>query len=305
MKTFFSGKLRRLPVALLGLLAAGLLTTACKKDAAPIDYAAVDDATITKYLADNAITAQKQPSGLYFVPIKTNATAPQATVNNAAAIRYTGKLLDGTVFYASSQYGNRTTDFVVGHGVYIQGLEEGTSLMHLGDSAVFLVPSTLAYGGGSNAAIPANSVLRLTVKVVDVAPTLAAIDDKLIQNYLAANKITTAQKQSSGLYFVPATTNPTAVASATGTTASVLYTGKLLDGTVFDASSLHGNTPFSFVVGAGKTILGFDQGISLMHKGDKATLLIPSGLAYGEQSGGASIPPNSVLNFDVEVTDVK
>ena len=311
MKTF-SGKLRRLPVALLGLLTAGLLATACKKDEVPTDYTVVDEAIIQKYLADKAITtAQKQPSGLYYVPLTTNATAPQATVGTAVAVRYTGQLLNDTTFYASSRNGNRTTNFVVGHGVYyrgeyLRGLEEGTSLMHLGDSAVFLVPSGLAFGGKSNATIPPHSVLRLTVKLVDTAPTLAPIDDKIIQNYLAANKITTAQKQPSGLYFVPVTTNPTAAPSTTGKTASVLYTGKLLDGTVFDASSRNGNTPFSFVVGAGQSILGFDQGISLMHKGDKATLLIPSGLAYGEQGGGrGSIPPNAILNFDVEVTDVK
>ncbi|RZK29522.1 MAG: hypothetical protein EOO63_08870 [Hymenobacter sp.] len=306
MNSFFRGKMHRLPTVLLWLLTASLLTTACKKDdETTTDYTAVDDAAIKKYLADNSITtAQKQPSGLYFVPITTNATAPQANVKTAASINYTGRLLDGTMFDTSSKSGSRTSNFVVGNLVYISGLEEGTSLMHLGDSAVFLVPSRLAFGSNSNGAIPPNSILRFNVKLNDVASSLAIIDDKLIQNYLTVNKITNAQKQSSGLYFVPVITNTTATPSATGKTASVLYTGKLLDGTVFDASSKNGNTPFNFTVGAGKTILGFDQGISLMHKGDKATLLIPSGLAYGEQ-GANTIPPNAVLNFDVEVTDVK
>ena len=305
---FFQGKTRRLPLALLGLLAAGLLTTACKKDdtsAAP-DYSAADDATITKYLADNSIsTAQKQPSGLYYVPLATNATAPQATVGTAASIRYTGRLLNGTVFDASSKPGNRTINFIVGNGAYIAGLEEGTSLMHLGDSAVFLVPSGLALGPNSTATIPPNSILRFNVKLTDVAPSLTVLDDRAIQNYLAANKITTAQKQPSGLYFVPVTTNATAAPATTGKTVSVLYTGKLLDGTVFDATSQRGNAPYSFTVGAGQSILGFDQGISLMHKGDKATLLMPSALAYGAKGSGSGIPPNSVLSFDVEVTEVK
>lgn len=310
MNMFFQGKTRRLPLALAGLLAASLLTTACKKDdttnAAP-DYSAADDATITKYLADKSIsTAQKQPSGLYFVPLVTNANAPQATVGQAASIRYTSQLLDGTVLNASSKQGSVTSNFVVGNLAYIRGLEEGTSLMHLGDSAIFLVPSGLALGPNSTTSIPANSVLRFNVKLADVSSDLATLDDKLIQNYLTANRISNAQKQSSGLYFVPITTNPNAAPSTTGKTVSVLYTGKLLDGTVFDATSSRNNTPFNFTVGAGQSILGFDQGISLMHKGDKATLLIPSGLAYGEKgSQSGSIPPNAVLIFDVEVTEVK
>ncbi|MEJ7658853.1 MAG: FKBP-type peptidyl-prolyl cis-trans isomerase [Hymenobacter sp.] len=130
-----------MPLALLGLLAAGLLTTACKKDttSAVPDFSAADDATITKYLATNSITtAQKQTSGLYYVPLVTNTAAQQATVGMAASVRYTGKLLNGTVFGASSLHNNRISSFRVGDLVYIQGLEQGVSLMHLGDSATFL-----------------------------------------------------------------------------------------------------------------------------------------------------------------------
>lgn len=295
-------------MALLGLLTAGLLTTACKKDdtTATPDYTAVDDATITKYLATNTITtAQKQASGLYYVPLVTNASAAKPVVGNTVSVLYTGKLLDGTTFDASSQHNNVPISFQLGAGRLIPGFEEGVSLMHLGDSAVFVIPSGLAYGpSGNGSSIPANTVVRFNVKLVDVNFVLT--DDKLIKNYLALNSITNAQKQASGLYFVPGVTNATA-ATTPGKTVSVLYTGKLLDGTVFDASSQHNNVPLQFVVGATpkQVIPGFDEGISLMHKGDKATLLIPSNLAYGLTGAGTSVPTNSVLRFDVEVTDVK
>ena len=315
MKSFFSGRLRRLPVALLGLLTAGLLTTACKKDdtTATPDYSAADDATITKYLATNSITtAQKQASGLYYVPLATNASATKPAIGNTVSVLYTGKLLDGTTFDASSLHNNVPISFqlgvgrvIPGTGGVIAGFDEGVSLMHLGDSAIFIIPSGLAYGpAGSAPAIPANAVVRFNVKLTDVNFVLT--DDKLIQNYLALNSITTAQKQTSGLYFVPGVTNATAATTA-GKTVSVLYTGKLLDGTVFDASSQHNNVPLQFVVGATpkQVIPGFDEGISLMHKGDKATLLIPSNLAYGLTGAGTSVPPNSVLRFDVEVTNVQ
>ena len=298
--------MHRLPLVLLWLLTAGLLTTACKKDnETTADYTAVDDAAIKKYLADNSITtAQKQTSGLYYVPVTTNATATPAAAGKVVSVLYTGKLLDGTVFDASSRHNNLPISFTLGAGQVIQGFDEGIALMHVGDKAVLLIPSGLAYGpAGSSPAIPANAVIRFEVELVDVSFTLT--DDALITKYLSDNKITTAQKQTSGLYFIPVTTNPTAVQATTGKTVSVLYTGKLLDGTVFDASSQHSNTPLSFTVGAGQTILGFDQGISLMHKGDKATLLIPSALAYGAKGAGTSIGANKVITFDVEVVDVK
>jgi FKBP-type peptidyl-prolyl cis-trans isomerase len=298
--------MHRLPLVLLWLLTAGLLTTACKKDdTTPVDYTAVDDAAIKKYLADNTITtAQKQTSGLYYVPVTANPTGAPAAAGKVVSVLYTGKLLNGTVFDASSMHNNLPISFTLGSGQVIPGFDEGIALMHVGEKAVLLIPSAQAYGpSGSGSAIPPNSVIRFEVELVDVNFTIT--DDALITKYLADNKITTAQKQASGLYFVPITTNPTAVQATTGKTVSVLYTGKLLNGTVFDASSMHGNTPLSFTVGAGQTILGFDQGIALMHKGDKATLLIPSALAYGGKGAGTGVAPNTVLIFDVEVTDVK
>ncbi|MDJ0365484.1 FKBP-type peptidyl-prolyl cis-trans isomerase [Hymenobacter sp. H14-R3] len=308
MKSFFSGKLRRLPVVLMWLLTAGLLTTACKKDnETTTDYTTVDDAAIKKYLADNAITtAQKQPSGLYYIPVTTNAAAPKPTANQIVSILYTGKLLNGTVFDATSQRDNTPLSFILGVNRIIPGLEEGISLMHKGDKAVFLIPSGLAYGpSGAAPSIPANAVISFEVELTDINTSFAVPDDNLIVRYLAKNNITTAQKQTSGLYFVPTVSNPTGVPAAAGKTISVLYTGKLLNGTVFDATKAN-NVPFTFVVGAmpKQVIPGFDEGISLMRKGEKATLLIPSALAYGA-SGSGSIPANAVITFDVEVVDVK
>ena len=130
-------------------------------------------------------------------------------------------------------------------------------------------------------------------------------DEETIKQYLSNNGVTTAQRQASGLYYVPVTTNIGGTKAVAGKTVSVLYTGALMNGTVFDASSKHGNTPFSFVLGQGQVIQGWDEGIALMRKGEKATLLIPSALGYGAQGAGSSIPANAVLRFEVELTDVK
>ena len=132
----------------------------------------------------------------------------------------------------------------------------------------------------------------------------AQIDEATLKQYVADNTLTAAQRQESGLYFVPVTTT-SGVQPKAGQTVSVLYTGTLLNGTVFDASSQHGNKPISFVLGAGQVITGWDEGIALMTKGSKATLLIPSQLAYGSRGAGGSIPPNTPLRFDVELVEVK
>ena len=158
-------------------------------------------------------------------------------------------------------------------------------------------------------ALPATAALTMTACKKDTTTATgfqdyAAIDEDIIKKYIADNKITNAQRQASGLYFVPLTTEPNAVAAVKGKTVSVIYTGQFMNGTVFDASSKNGNTPFSFLLGNGDVIKGWDEGIALMHKGEKALLLIPSALAYGP-TGRGPIPANSVLRFQVELVDVK
>ncbi|CAM1356981.1 MULTISPECIES: peptidylprolyl isomerase [Tenacibaculum] len=89
-----------------------------------------------------------------------------------------------------------------------------------------------------------------------------------------------------------------------GATVSVHYKGQLLDGTVFD-SSYKRKQPIDFAIGVGQVIAGWDEGIQLLKVGDKARLVIPSNLAYGEAGAGGVIPPNATLIFDVELMNVK
>lgn len=89
-----------------------------------------------------------------------------------------------------------------------------------------------------------------------------------------------------------------------GNTVKVHYKGELLDGTVFD-SSFKRNQPIEFSIGVGQVIPGWDEGIALLTKGAKATLIIPSDLAYGSAGAGGVIPPNATLKFEVELVDFK
>jgi peptidyl-prolyl cis-trans isomerase A (cyclophilin A) len=89
-----------------------------------------------------------------------------------------------------------------------------------------------------------------------------------------------------------------------GSKVSVHYKGQLLDGTVFD-SSYKRKEPIDFTLGVGQVISGWDEGIQLLQVGDKARLVIPSDLAYGERGAGGLIPSNATLIFDVELMNVK
>ncbi len=89
-----------------------------------------------------------------------------------------------------------------------------------------------------------------------------------------------------------------------GSTVSVNYTGSLPDGTVFDASANHGGA-FTFPLGAGQVIKGWDQGVAGMKVGGKRLLVIPPHLAYGDQAVGGVIPANATLVFEVELVSVQ
>ncbi len=89
-----------------------------------------------------------------------------------------------------------------------------------------------------------------------------------------------------------------------GSTVVVHYEGRLTDGTVFDSSIPRGQ-PFSFTVGAGQVIQGWEQGLLGMKVGGKRTLTIPPELGYGAQAVGGVIPANSTLVFDIELLEVR
>jgi FKBP-type peptidyl-prolyl cis-trans isomerase len=95
----------------------------------------------------------------------------------------------------------------------------------------------------------------------------------------------------------------TGTTAQTGDTVTVNYTGTLTNGKEFDSTK--GKQPFTFTLGTGQVIKGWDEGIVGMKVGGKRKLTIPPDLGYGAQGAGAAIPPNSTLIFDVELLDVK
>jgi FKBP-type peptidyl-prolyl cis-trans isomerase len=89
-----------------------------------------------------------------------------------------------------------------------------------------------------------------------------------------------------------------------GKTAIVHYTGWLMNGTKFD-SSLDRGQPFSFPVGGGQVIKGWDEGVAGMRVGGKRVLIVPPELGYGARGAGGVIPPNATLKFEVQLLDLR
>ena len=85
----------------------------------------------------------------------------------------------------------------------------------------------------------------------------------------------------------------------------VNYTGTLEDGSIFDSSLKPGRTPFTFTLGAGSVIKGWDLGVKGMKVGGKRKLTIPSDLGYGDNGAGNVIPPGATLIFEVELLEVE
>ena len=133
------------------------------------------------------------------------------------------------------------------------------------------------------------------------------IDDQKIQEYIKANNLQNVQKTESGVYYVVEEPGKGPQA-ANGDLVSVHYKLSFLDGKEVENSRSNpmGNgEPFQFPLGQGRVIKGWDDAIQQLNKGSKATLLVPSTLAYGEQDRGPDMPANSILRFDVELVDVE
>ncbi len=124
----------------------------------------------------------------------------------------------------------------------------------------------------------------------------------LVTSVLAADGATEFTTTASGLKYA-VTTHGNGPAPQAGQVVIAHYTGTLADGTEFD-SSRERDQPFAFTLGKKQVIKGWDEGFALLHVGDRATLVIPPELAYGEKARG-KIPANATLTFDVELVDIK
>ena len=257
-----------------------------------------------QYVKENKITNHTE-SGLYY-KFETDNEGATPTQGSTARVKFNAKIMNGNELGSSEKLGDYY-DIVYGQGTVLRGLEEGIGMMSVGDKAQFVLPYSLAYGENPYGLIPAYSNLIFDVVMLDILSAEDANQSRVerahqeFDKYLADNKIK-ASKRDSGLVYVCKKKGSGECPTA-GQTITVHYTGRLMDGRVFDSSVERGE-PIDFILGEGRVIKGWDEGVALMKKGEKATLVIPFDLAYGSRQTGI-IPPYSNLVFDIEIIDIK
>jgi FKBP-type peptidyl-prolyl cis-trans isomerase len=192
-------------------------------------------------------------------------------------------------------------------------LLDGIVKTKLGDSTIFAVVADSLFGKQLPPGIVAGDYVNLTVVTYDQneitkRKSMVTLKNEAdLKKFFADNKLNPI-RTNEGLYYVITQEGTGPLANA-GQKVVVNYTGKLLDGSVFDSNVLPENghvEPFEFSLGSHGVIEGWEIGFSKIKKGSKATLYIPSNLGYGERGApGGKIKPNDCLIFDIELLDIK
>jgi len=254
-------------------------------------------------------------TGLYYKQIVAG-TGDQVQMGDVVKLRLAYYLND-SLLYSTDVLPEPAVD-LVRESIFQGDLYEGLRMMHVGDSMSFMINSDSTFKKHFRAPVVPDFVspdvfLRWEVIVDEAVPEevyqqrlmdeMEANNQKANEEfaaYLAANGIK-AQPTESGLVYV-CTKKGKGPKPGYKNKVKVHYTGKLLDGTVFDSSVERGE-PIEFQLGVGQVIPGWDEGIALMSKGEKGILYIPANLAYGARQAGELITPYSNLMFEVELVD--
>jgi FKBP-type peptidyl-prolyl cis-trans isomerase FkpA len=300
------------------IAAAGL--TACKKDKVYPDIKQYDDLQIQNYLNANNLTgftkAENDTTGIYYKIINPG-TGKALDYSDQVSIVYTMKSFDGK--YVSSDTITNHYVNVLGHltagsatATAVPPLPKGLELAvhdilkYKGGSMRLMIPSRLAYGKsgftisslGKNISFAGNQSIDFYVHIIN---DQAAYDDLAIRNYMKAKGLSGYTKTASGIWYKTITPGTGAVGSIkefSNVTSS--YTGTLLNDLQFDTNTSYVTTPYSSIPGMKEILLNHAV------QGTVLSIVIPSGLAYGEseRSGLVFIPSNSVLRFEWTVTTV-
>lgn len=241
------------------------------------------------------------PTGLEYQFIVRNSDAPQPAVGDIVAIRLTCRNQQGLTVDETPLFKMQLKAALAGQ----PSVEEGLLMMHSGDSAVFRLQARFYSGNQSQSG---DSLITVSVRMVDVisreefecereAARIAGEreEDQLLSKYLQENNIN-IEPTMSGLYYIE-TEKGTGPAPIPGKMVAIHYEGYFLNGQTFD-SSYGRREPLKFKLGARDVIQGLEEGVARMHRGGRATLIIPSALAYGDRQAGP-VPPFATLIFEV------
>lgn len=287
----------------MALAGAVMVLQSCNKDEVveQYDYFGTLDAdfvTLHEYMADNAIDADVDSVNKIFTKTHINGDGYKTVAGTKVTFHYQGLTLDGVEFVSS--FDGDPVEITLGNAeTYLDDMTGtvafGLFNMRVGDSTSYYIPSPFGFQNTSFQNVPPNSILVYNIKFVEIKKLeeeLTIIDEYIVEKNMSAE----IDPEFGARYVIHKQGN--SIMPKAGAQISVDYHGELLDGTVFDASSMN------FTFGSGGLIKGFEMGVANLHENDSATIFIPSIYGYGGNAQGDAIPANSILLFGLDITRI-
>jgi FKBP-type peptidyl-prolyl cis-trans isomerase FkpA len=266
---------------------------ACEKEYESIDQ--VDEQKIQNYITTQKLNLTKDSSGIYY-QVLNQGTGAAPKNSEMVYFTYTAKSVDGKEYFTPQSYAVSTN--FLGY-VRPEGWRIGLTHINKGGKIRVVFPSTLGFGRNGSGIISGNEVLDSELELFG---SQAELDDALINRFVVANSLTGVSKLPSGVYYKIITPGTGTENVTLADSITVAYTGRLLNGTIFDSA-----TPAKPLTSKLDGLIGgWKETVPLLKKGGKIRILIPSSLPLGYGPAGSGIiPPNSALDFDIELIDVK
>ena len=263
------------------------------------------DAEIQKYIKDRGLTMQKTADGMYYSKDTKASTGKAAAVSDLVKFHYKVTLLDGSLVDSTNRSLNQFKTEVWGSKASIFTLP--LSNLKEGESGVFILPASLAFGGSSFANVPAYATIRVDITVTSIRTEAEQIDDMKVTYDMKDAVLTT-----SGMLFKKLVEKPTAAQVLIGQNVVVSYVGKFgynimqqdaagkwIYSSTFGSGTI-GSASNAYYAGSGNLISGFEEAVMKLRIGERASIILPYKLAYGT-TGNSAIPGYSPLYFEIEI----
>jgi FKBP-type peptidyl-prolyl cis-trans isomerase len=290
-------------IILFGFSLMILTMVSCNKNTEPVtdQKARENDEAFQAHFKAKNITAVNAGGGVYYVITKKVDAGRVPVAGDLITFHFQTSLLNGTKIDSTSRLNNKPNYSPFGTLNNLWSLM--AKVMKEGERATFYLPYDYGYGETASATVPAYSPIQMDFSVEKLWN-----EEQQIENYIADNKYT-ATTTTTGLRYIITKEVAGGEALKKGQTVKVNYTGRLLYFSgILDASNKPTTTfdsgSFSFVLGSGGTVAGFDEGVGKLKVGEKGIIIFPSSLGYKDVAQG-SIPAKSPMAFEVEVVSAQ
>lgn len=324
----------RVSLSLFGvslLAVAGVWLTSCEQTTEALDSRKQREnaAEIQQYIAANGLqAAQLGSTGVFYVKTVSAPNNQSAVTGDevrffAVSRRFDGAIVDSTdgrnpivyTFGTNPRPEPRPNPPTLRNGSYLynnitDGMLAGLIVGREGERVTLLVPSYYDNGRQGSLLLPQYQPIRYDMRIVSIRT-----EDEQIRDYITANKITVTDTAAGGIRIAKTLARPDSALIKVGETATVRYTGRLLNGTQFDsnvptAAGIASNPSsatagFDVTVGQSSVVAGWTTGLQKVRRGEKFLLIFPSAQGYGANGSAPRIPPYAPLFFEMEILRVR